>query len=554
MRPFPKTFLAALAALSPLAAQMRIQVVGLPVPAGPAAPAPARIPSGQAYRLVAIGPDGHAVKCRWTLEEPSRGTLSAVPGTPGIQFLPLAVSADTEVHLWAVNPSTGERANLSLTLLLPRSMGRSLAGHGLDLVQKVIGSGLDLPHMRYFPGETPGGPLDFGIVCPTELTFVDDPAMGPLDQTWVCHGLGDSLWVLRPGQPKQHLYLRGKLHPDDPGGTALRVHAMAVRPEGSGPDNPRHMVLMVSNDSRSYRPRQPWEGAFLCTVDGTGLLTPIAGGPGSGSSPAIRFESFQNYCMVMDRSGVLTLAKGSEIFQVGLDNVVRQIVGSEGVPGLDASGRPKGEDGKAAPRPLQLISAIAVDEATKDLYILEAGYGNPMIHRIAPDGTARTLAHSFGPEAGRWPPLPLPGEVIPEGGGFMHRPRSMVLHRNLLYLCDQGNLIWAFEPGTGILHTLAGDPGQRDLRPGPLRGFAPRLGPGVCAAIGSPQVMAFHGSTLIVATQKPDDPRRGSGGYALIQMDVPEDAFLSKPGRPEEGKRREGPAAPRDAPAAPPHP
>jgi hypothetical protein len=103
------------------------------------------------------------------------------------------------------------------------------------------------------------------------------------------------------------------------------------------------------------------------------------------------------------------------LLQIGNKGVCDGVGGACGSPGLNSSHTLLNEP-----------AAVAVDRANGDIYIAD-GYGN---HRVVVFDRSGRYLRQWG-AAGR-----EPGQFAPEGGGH---PHCVVLHNDLVYVCDRSN-------------------------------------------------------------------------------------------------------------------
>jgi hypothetical protein len=237
----------------------------------------------------------------------------------------------------------------------------------------------------------------------------------------------------------------------------------------------------------------------LRTLDALGVVRPLAGAPGTheyrddarhqdGPAAGARFRSPEG--VAVHPSGAVYVADvGNGALRRIQDGSVSTLVQAPHNPDLNQWGERKGGRPMALPAPLN--GGLALDPEGGVLYL---GAGHAVL-AVALEGERRgrawtVLGHptKAGFEAWRAdPPASLAGVPCLDG------PRHLAWYGGRLYLSDHGNHAFReFDPASGHLRTLAGDPGQPHTRAGPLRCASPHLPPEACAALAHPMGLAFN--------------------------------------------------------------
>jgi hypothetical protein len=443
------------------------------------------------------------------------------------------------------------------------------AGHtGLEARDKVFGAGLvgavhgpgwvepsseltlfkefrpiDYPRERrsnFRFGSYPASPI-LGI------HFVADPAMGALDGSWLINDDEGLVTVSRSGEMTR-LPLRMKKSPTDPDFQSLpptACTAVAVRPPGSHGHNPRHVVVALALDP------DPHYGLFDLAPDGTLTALKITRHrdyfPDStdphhsvGALVHKRDDVDWNYtidAMAMDTTGNLFVVKGNSwverISPMGVKSLVAGLpTGFFFLNDLDRHGHgslysPGARDGFGVKAGFGRIRGLAVDSERQQLYVTDGD----ALRLITHAGEVRTLIGK-AEEAG-FAPVPPPGPGLLPGQACLNGPASLLLDRGILFIADQGNhAVRSYNPRTGELWTVLGDPGQGVTRFGPAACFAPDNLPEECAALIAPNSVglapgADGACTLLVVHR-----------YGLACMDLPGGCFGSSHPEPKEVKHR----------------
>ena len=182
-------------------------------------------------------------------------------------------------------------------------------------------------------------------------------------------------------------------------------------------------------------------------VTAAGVVTTIAGSSGqSGSADgfgsAARFSALN--AVAADAHGNVILGDRALLRVVGPDGLVTTLAGASGSEGST--------DGPGAQARFGFISAVAVD-ANSNIYVADSG--NYTIRKVTPAGVVSTLAGS-------------PGQVgSTDGQGSVAR-FSLLLGIAVdttgnVYVADNGNYTVRKITADGLVSTLAGTPGQRDI-------------------------------------------------------------------------------------------
>jgi hypothetical protein len=272
---------------------------------------------------------------------------------------------------------------------------------------------------------------------------------------------------------------------------------------------------------------EPEQGRIR-TVDARGVVRPLAGEAGShrclpsdkhrdGPAAQARFRSPVG--VAMDGHGTVYVADvGNGALRRIRDGTVSTLVQSRHNPLLHHwAGR---ESGQPLELPARLNGALALDETGGRLY-LGSGHG---ILAVVLEGERQgqvqvVVGDPLRPGFEGWQADP-PGSLA--GVPCLFWPNHLAWFRGRLYISDHGNhALRVFDPATGELRTLAGDPGQPHTRRGPLRGGSPHLAPEACAALAFPMGIAFNASGEcrvatrdgVVALSGVVEQEAGSGGH-----------------------------------------
>jgi sugar lactone lactonase YvrE len=244
----------------------------------------------------------------------------------------------------------------------------------------------------------------------------------------------------------------------------------------------------------------------ILAVDGKGQVTTLAGRPGcrghqDGEAGQACFNRPMDVVAGLD--GVVYVADGGNCcIRMIKDGVVSTL-----------AGRPEDgfQDGKGDRALFGNPSAIAQDPATGHLYILDRN----RVRRVTREGEVTTLAGGEATGFEDW----QAGPPLPAGAGRLRdvpcltQPSGLAVHRNKLYLADTWNhSVRVLDLDTFDLVTLAGDPQQKEFRPGPLRDGRPR-DPGRFAGMDRPWHVAFddQGHCLVAA---------GYGGSYIAELSL----------------------------------
>jgi hypothetical protein len=253
-------------------------------------------------------------------------------------------------------------------------------------------------------------------------------------------------------------------------------------------------------------------------VDARGVVTRLAGAGGEHKLPPA--EKHRDGAVAQARfwapEGVAMDAAGTVyVADVG-NGAVRRIQTGE-VTTLQAQAHAPARcrwgchgEGRDWPWPGALNGGLALDEGAGVLYV---GVGHGIV-RVPLQGDGEPgvlLGDPRTPGFEAWssdPPAAMAG--VP----CLSRPNHLTCHRGRLFIADHGNhAIRVFDPGTGRLRTLAGDPSQPVTRSGPLRAGSPHLPPERCAALAYPMGIALDAAgECLVATRDGVVALRGLAG------------------------------------------
>jgi hypothetical protein len=269
-----------------------------------------------------------------------------------------------------------------------------------------------------------------------------------------------------------------------------------------GPDpwaEPRGFVLA---DSGNHAIRRIDEDGRVGTLAGTGE----AGFRDADDPRQARFSDPRG--LAMDSQGDVYVAdRGNQVVRrIAHQGPVTTLAGAPGAPGS--------QDGRGAQARFSALGGLALDWPS-GLYVVD-GHA---LRRISPEGEVATVLGVPDQPGFRddWES----GKAGLAGVPCLRDPCGIVAAGGRIYIADQGNhAVREFDPGTGTLKTLAGDPALETLRPGLLRdGIPGQLDP-VYAALGSPRglsvdrfgrIFVATGAQLLqLCRQRPEDPGPGA--------------------------------------------
>jgi len=516
------------------AAEATIRVVPSPIPI--LAPT-GSLEAGKGCRLDVQPRDGQARAFTWSVQEADGGTFTDLGLMKVTYHAPLAVERRT-VHICATDSRSGDRSVVPM-VIGPKTTG--LAARDLvfaadgGLIGRVQGPDWLAPELGRFreaqPLEARPDSLS-GFAFPRYpaspvlgIHWVADPAMGALNGRWLVNDHEGLLTVSRSGA-WERLALRIRKSPTDVEGEPLPTTActaVAVRPPGSDRHNPRHVVVALRLEEG------PHYELFELTPDG--MLTPLKVTRhrdyfpkatdihhSAGALIHRHDELAWNWsidAMAMDTTGNLFVAKGGRrdglgsaseeqggswverISTFGVKSLVAGLprglqfeydMAAQGHADLLGSGyrRTLARDGHGVEARFARIRGLAVASGEKQLYVTDGD----ALRVVTPSGEVRTLLGKT--EGAGFAPAPPPGPAVPPGRACLNRPDGLVLDQGILFIADQDNhAVRAYNPRTGELRTVLGDPGQGILRYGPLGCFAPDNLPEECAALAEPTALGL---------------------------------------------------------------
>lgn len=250
---------------------------------------------------------------------------------------------------------------------------------------------------------------------------------------------------------------------------------VAVKPSG-GKDAGWQAVI---SDFRSHTLRR---------VDGTGQVSTLAGRPGKDS---FKDGSLAEACFACP-AGVAMDPEGQVFVNDSGNYVIRRVTPDGRVATL--AGQPYEYGHRDGPGPearFHRLRGLALDPPTGDLYVADGH----CVRRVRADGQVETLLGNYKePGFEEWMTFPPVGPRGLAGVRCLNEPSGLTLFQGLLFIADKNNhAIRVFDPATGSLRTLVGDPTQGKTRPGGLRNGAARVRPKQFAAVASPLSIAFDG-------------------------------------------------------------
>lgn len=246
-------------------------------------------------------------------------------------------------------------------------------------------------------------------------------------------------------------------------------------------------------------------------VDAAGRVTTLAGTPGeAGHRDADQplqaaFKDPQGLAMDL-HCAIYVADRGNRVIRrIGPDGIVTTLAGRPGDPGDRDGTGPQARF--TAPRGLAL-------GADGRIYVLD-GHA---LRRISRAGEVATVLGRVDQPGFR--DLPAGQGPGPAGVPCLREPAALAPARGLLLIADTGNhAVRAFDPATGALTTLAGDPDRRGIRWGLLRdglegpleeGYGTLDAPAGIAAGQCGEIVVATGDRLVQLARQhlPDPPMR----------------------------------------------
>ena len=218
-------------------------------------------------------------------------------------------------------------------------------------------------------------------------------------------------------------------------------------------------------------------------------------------------------------NGLAALPDGTILFSDWGANCVRRL-GADGQVATLAGHAPDREaparDGQGAQARFHAVGALTLAPGGQTLYVADGS----AIRTVTLGGVVATVlgvpdqaGFSQGADA---------GQPVTPGAPCLSHPSRLQWHGEHVFLVDaEHRTLMAYRPSTGVLRTLAGHPSQDVDRPGPLRGFAPRLSLGECAAFVSPTDLAIDadGCCLVAETVGwKEDPERTTVQLRRVEL------------------------------------
>ena len=420
----------------------------------------------------------------WSVVEPNAGGLHMEPDGRLFYTAPAVVSPTT-FHLRAQDPAGPGREGTMPVRVTPRleaGQGPAAPPSGPNAKEDAVPP----PAMTLYAGSdhepSPMEPRAFRNIG--GIGFIqDDPAMGALNRQWL---VADASGV----QVVSPLGLRTRL-----AGVSGQISALAVRPEHSAPDHPLHVVL--AETLRAPIPADhpeaeipPSTGRLWC-LEANGaprLLDATESSPQNGPREAARFGHITGLAMAPDGTLFVADHGRSMLRAISPDGQVRAVAG-----------------------PFHILRDLTRDPATGALFVSD---GHAIL-RVTPEGQVSTLL-GVQDQPG-YESLPA-GQAVPAGRPCLNHPRGLACHGGYLYIADEFNhAIRRFNLETRVLTTLAGAPGQRLQRLGPLPHGSPDLPPEALAALAWPEQVAVNSDgTCLVALAN-----------GLARVDLPEGSAAS---------------------------
>ena len=283
----------------------------------------------------------------------------------------------------------------------------------------------------------PGHAKDFrGINC---ITYVEpDPRMGSLSGKWLIGDQDGIKAVSAQGEVTPLAQVEGK------------VTAIAVRPPGRGP----RIVYAAQSPGLLKRSAVfrlgPATGSEL--LAGSRVQVPLAASLDSGRGEKVHFGAV--HALACDPDGGV------------------RVLDTDGSRHLHRRIAPDGEVTMLGKLP---NPGLAWDTDGRPLMVLEN-----MVFKANPGGKPAHVLGGPGPNFGPPPPY-----------NCLHAPGGLQVIGSLLFIADTGNnMLKLFNLQTRRLLGLAGDPSERQPRPGPLAYGSPARPAAAGAALGNPRV--FH--------------------------------------------------------------
>jgi len=496
---------AALAAVGPLRAQITL------------APAQVALRSGERCLFTAAHPDGTQGAWAWTVLEPDGGSL--VPGDGGkAEYSAPKVQTQRVFHVQVWEDVHPPRVAIQAVQVLP----------AVDAaVARLRAADWMVPKLEIFAGDPEPGPeartARFNGI--RKAVFLDAPVWpGHLNRHWaVGDGFGiqlvSSRGEVRPWLGARERPANGQEPPPDLADPeAFICSGLAVRPSGSSPANPLHLVFCALSLHPAYACR-------VYALEPGGGRRLLAGGPGAGyqDGPAAQALFGTIGDLALDRDGnVYLLDRGNLVVRkLSVDGQVTTVAGHR------PAGSPEFKDGRGVDAAFQDPTALALDPRTGDLFVSDAN----AIRRITPSGDVTTLLGAgAGPgQAGGFElPSDDPFAQVPAGVNCLHHPEGLALQGRNLFIADRDNCaVRVYDLDLGTLHTVAGHPFEQHTRRGPLAYYNPGRPVAECAALASPRCVSFGpGDICLVGT-----------GECLATLDMPPfqaPARIVRQGLPEE--------------------
>ena len=452
--------------------------------------------SGNTCTLTAERRDGAAAQWQWTVLGARGGQISAGPQGATTYTAP-HTSVAYRVYLRATDLNHPADSALYPIDVMPR-IPRLPDYYAEVVLPAAQGDGwmAPTPEMTLFAARgEPGAAADPSAPGFERVLLVeDDPAMGALSGTLLAQS-GRTFGVYsKKGVQVQTLRFGERTDP---------ITAMAVRPKGSLPDNPRQIVF--AEYDQASRQGTIWAG----NLDGTSTL--LAGRADadeldSSSEDDEVDEDYIHPCdgqgtqaaigritgMAMSADGTVTFTElrteKDQVLYEGLATdglgVIRQLAPDGHVTllaGALDSEVPLDQpatDGHGGAAVMAYPSQLVQDPVAGAFYFID----NTRLRRVTPEGAVTTLA-------------------APAFAGSMQR--LQVLGDQLLVNGDK-NALWRLNLRTGAWRTLMGPSplplNQQYVRLGPLSGVSPLLPPLACAALAAPQAMTVNAQgTCIIA-------------------------------------------------------